>query len=343
MLTRIPAALAVCAMALALGPLAPTQARAAGVSKTLCVFDPSGSNGQVFQLMKDYKLEAVAWGVDFDLKPYTDEKLAADDFKAGKCDASLITATRLRPFHKFAGTLEAMGALPDYAITERVIKSLSKPGASKLMTNGDYEIAAVFPGGAIYLFVNDRSVNTVDALAGKKIATLAYDEASKTMVKKVGASMTAADVGTFSGLFNNGNVDACYAPAFAYDALELYKGIGEKGAVVRYPLAQMTLQLLIRSKDFPDGFGQKSRALAAQNFDKGLKVAREAEKRIPAKHWLDIPAADKLRYDEMLREVRIALRDDPDVALYHPIALKLFRKARCKKDPTRAECAEKVE
>lgn len=319
------------------------MAHAEPVKKSFCVFDPSGANGQVFQLMKDYKLEAVAWGVDFELKPYTDEKLAADDFKAGKCDASLLTATRLRPFHKFAGTLEAMGALPDYETAEMAISALSKGGAAKLMRNGDYEIAAIFPGGAIYLFVNDKSVNTVDALAGKKIATLAHDDASKAMVKRVGASMVAADVGTFAGMFNNGNVDACYAPAFAYDALELYKGLGSKGAVVRYPLAQLTLQVLVKTKDFPADFPAKSRAFAAKHFDKGLEVARKAEKAIPAKHWLEIPAGDIGKYDEMLRDVRVALRDDPNLKLYDGTALKLFRKVRCKKDPARAECVEKVE
>ena len=340
MLTRT---LAACVALCALAPLWATPARAEPVKKVFCVFDPSGANGQVFQLMKDYKVEALAWGVDFELRPYTDEKLAADDFKAGKCDASLLTGTRLRPFHKFAGSLEAMGALPDYDTAERVIKSLSKPAAGKLMTNQEYEIAAIFPGGAIYLFVNDKSVNTVDALAGRKIATLTHDDASKAMVKRVGASMVAADVGTFSGMFNNHNVDACYAPAFAYDALELYKGLGDAGAVVRYPLAQLTLQVLIRTKDFPEGFGQKSRTMAAQNFDKGLKVARDSEKRIPEKHWLTIPPDDMKRYDEMLRDVRVQLRDDAKLKLYDGKALTLFRKARCKKDPARAECAEKVE
>ena len=67
------------------------------------------------------------------------------------------------------------------------------------------------------------------------------------MVQKVGASMITADVATFAGMFNNGSVDACYAPAFAFNALELYKGVGKKGGVIQYPLAQMTLQLLIHS------------------------------------------------------------------------------------------------
>ncbi|MCB9529441.1 MAG: putative solute-binding protein [bacterium] len=331
------AALAVASLLALTGP-----ALAAGeAERTLCVFDPSGANGQVYQLMKNYQTEALGWGVKFDMKPYTDEKTAADDFKAGKCHAALITGTRLRPFHAFAGTLEAMGAMPSYDIIHHVIKSLASTKAAPINKSGDYEIAGVFPGGAIYLFIDDRSIDSVEELAGKKIATLAYDEASKTMVGRVGASMQAADVGTFAGMFNNGGVDAAYAPAFAYKALELYKGIGDKGAVVRYPLAQMTLQVLIRSKDFPEDFGAKSRAFAAANFDRALKLAEDAEAQIPAKHWLDLPEADKARYDLMFRDVRVELRDKKSV--YDKKALSLLKKARCHKDARRPECVEAVE
>lgn len=311
------------------------------VERTLCVFDPSGANGQVFQLMKNYQTEALGWGVKFDMKPYTDEKTAADDFKAGKCHASLVTGTRLRSFHAFAGTLEAMGAMPSYDIIRNVINSLANPKAAKLNQSGDYEIAGIFPGGAIYLFIDDRTIDSVEDLAGKKIATLAYDDASKEMVGRVGASMQAADVGTFAGMFNNGGVDAAYAPAFAYKALELYKGIGDKGAVVRYPLAQMTLQVLIRTKDFPADFGEKSRTYAAANFDEAVKLAKEAEAQIPAKHWLELPEADKARYDLMFRDVRVKLRDEKSV--YDKKALSLLKKARCRNDGRRPECAESVE
>lgn len=336
--TRLIRTLTCAALAVAVPAVA---AAATPVDRTLCVFDPSGENGQVFNLMKTYQLEALEWGVKFDMKPYTDEKTAADDFKAGKCHASLITGTRLRPFHKMGGSLEAMGALPDYDLLRTIIATLALPGAAPLNQNEAYEIAGVFPGGAIYLFVDDKTVDTVEELAGKKIATLAYDEASKTMVGKVGASMVAADVGTFAGMFNNGTVNAAYAPAFAYKALELYKGLGDKGAVVRYPLAQMTLQVLIRSSDFPDGFGAKSRAYAAKNFGTALDLAKKSESAIPAKHWLEIPDADKAKYDLMFRDVRLALRDDK--GLYDKRALSLMRKTRCKADGKRAECADPKE
>ncbi len=313
----------------------------AAEKRSLCVYDPGGANGDIYNMLKDYRTNAAGWGVDFTMKPYTDEKTAAEDFKAGQCHAVLMTGTRVRQFHKFSGSLEAMGALKTYGQLKTVISSLSKKRAGKLMKSGNYEVAGVWPGGAIYMLVRDRKVDTVAELAGKRIATLEYDEASKVMVRQVGASMVAADVGTFSGMFNNGSVDACYAPATAYKALELYKGIGKKGGVVRYPLAQLTLQLLVRTKDFPADFGEKSRAFAASKFNMGMKFVKDAEKAVPAKHWIDIPAADKGRYDEMFLNVRVRLRDKEKI--YHKTTLKLLRKIRCKTDPARAECAEKRE
>ena len=312
------------------------------VKRTLCVYDPAGGAGDVFGLAKDYRIAALADGVDLVPKAYNDERTAAEDFKAKQCHAVLMTATRVRPFHKFSGTFEAIGALSSYNDLRRLIEVLSKPKASSLMRSGEYEIAGVLPGGAVYLLVADRAIDTVGELAGKRIATLTYDGASRFMVQNVGASMVAADIGTFAGMFNNGSVDACYAPATAYQALELYKGLGNKGGVVKYPLAQLTLQLLIRTADFPAGYGQKTRAyFSSQLFDSALGFVKSAEEAIPARQWIDIPREDQARYDEMFRGVRIRLRDVEKV--YHPTALKLMRKLRCRNRPDRAECALKQE
>jgi hypothetical protein len=312
----------------------------AGVKASLCIYDPAGANGDVFNLMKDYRTAASAWGVDFVLKPYTDEKTAAEDFKAGQCKAALITGTRARPFQKFTSSLEAMGALPTYGNLKSVVSSLLSAKAAKLMKQKDYETAGIWSAGAVYLFVRDRAINTAGKLAGQRLATLDFDKAAKTMVRQIGASMVAADVGTFGGMFNNGSVMAAYAPATAYKALELYKGIGDAGGIIRYPLAQMTLQLIVRTADFPEGFTQSSRDYAKKTFKAGLKVVKDAEKQVSSKHWIDIPKADMDRYDEMFLDVRIKLREK---GVYHKSALKLMRKIRCKKDGTRAECAEKRE
>ena len=310
------------------------------VKRTLCVYDPSGAGGEIFGMMKDFKLKAMTLGVDFEARPFTDEKGTADDFKAKQCDAALITGTRARALHPFSGTLEAMGGLPTYDMLKQTVQLLSGSKASSC-AKWKLEVAGVFPGGAVYLYVRDRSVNSVSKLAGKRMATMNFDKAAQIMVQKVGASMINADVATFAGMFNNGAVDACYAPAFAYNALELYKGVGKKGGVIEYPLAQMTLQLLIHKDRFPEGFGASSRKLAAQAFDKGRATAKKAESTIPSASWVSIPDADKTKYDQMFLDVRVELRDKHKV--YDAKALKVLRKIRCRVDGTRAECAEKRE
>lgn len=313
----------------------------AAEKRTLCVYDPGGASGDIFAMMKDFRLKALELGVEFEMKPFVDEKSASDDFKAKQCDAALITGTRARPLHKFSSTIEAMGGLPTYDMLKKTISLLSSAKAAGFMKSGNVEVAGLFPGGAVYLYVRDRGMNSVSKLAGKRMATMNFDKAAQIMVQKVGASMINADVATFAGMFNNGSVDACYAPAFAFNALELYKGVGKKGGVVQYPLAQMTLQLLIHTDRFPAGFGGKTRALAAQSFEVGRSTAKRAEGTIPASAWIEIPKADKAKYDQMFLDVRVELRDKHKV--YDAKALKVLRKIRCRVDATRAECAEKRE
>jgi hypothetical protein len=309
-------------------------------AETLCVYDPSGANGEVYLVAKDFRTEAASWGVNLKMKPYTDEQTASQDFKAGKCDGVLITGTRARLFHRFSGTLEAMGALPTYKQLKKAIKTISQPKAAKLMKGKRYECAGVAPAGAVLLYVNDKKINTVEAIAGKRLATLDYDQAAKYMVRHVGASLVPADVGTFAGLFNNRNADIAYAPATAYHALELYKGVGSKGGVIDYPLAQMTFQFLVHAGHFTPEFTQQSRGWFYKTFDRFAKLSRQAESRIKKKHWITISGDDKKRYAKMFQETRIKLRDEK---IYNRTMLKILRKIRCKADATRAECATKVE
>ena len=80
-------------------------------TKKVCVFDLLGANGPVFAQMKDYKTVALDWGVELVLKPYTSERVAAEDFKSGLCDAVSFTGIRSRQFNSFTGSLDAVGAI----------------------------------------------------------------------------------------------------------------------------------------------------------------------------------------------------------------------------------------
>ena len=90
---------------------------------------------------------------------------------------------------------------------------------------------------------------------GKRIATMDYDKAAPVMVDRVGAIMVPADLGSIGPKFNNGDVDACYVSAPAYAPFELHRGLGANGGVIKYPIAQATLQLMVRHEKFPEAFG----------------------------------------------------------------------------------------
>lgn len=310
------------------------------VERTYCVYDPMGANGGLFGAAKDYRMKVLEWGVDLTLQAYTDEKIASDDFKAGQCDMVMLTGARARPFNKFAATVEAIGAIPSDSVMRNLIRMLAAPAAARYMVQGRYEVVGLMPAGPIYLFLRDRTLDTVEELSGKRIATIDYDEPSKRLVNHVGGSIVPSNSANFSGKFNNGSVDVAYAPAVAYQPLELYKGIGDKGGIVRFNLAYLDFQMLIQKDKFPDGFGNKSRQFVVQAYERVNEMVHRETGSIPEKYWVNLSQTDIDKYNLMLRDVRIALRDE---GVYHPTMLKLLRKLRCREKPAAAECVEKLE
>lgn len=305
-------------------------------AQVICVFDLLGTAGDSYAMMKDYALAANGWGAKVTLKPYTDERVAAEDFKAGQCDGVSITGMRGRQFNDFTGSLDAIGALPSNQAAQSVMGLLASPKLAGDMVKGDYEIAGVVPLGSAFLLVNDRSINTLAKAAGKKIAVLDYDKAQAKLVQKVGAQPVSADVTTFGGKFNNGQVDIIGAPAIAFKPLELHKGLGTKGAIVRFPIAQITGNVIVRKSKFPEGYGQKSRDWVATQVPRAMSIIKKTEAEIPAKFWMDIPANDKIGYVKLMRESRIDLTKE---GIYNKKMMSLLKKVRCQQDSSSFECA----
>ncbi len=309
-------------------------------SKSLCVFDLLGANGPIYAQMKDYKIAAINWGVDLQLKPYISEVKAAMDFKAGLCDAVSFTGIQSRQFNSFTGSLDAMGALPSYAHLKTVISTISAPQAAPLMINDPYEVAGVIPIGAAYLFVNDRALLSKYAeMEGRhsniRIAVMDNDPAQQELVSLLGTPFMSATIAEMYRKFNSGLVDVSYGPAVVYQAMELYKGLQEKGGVIRFPVAQLSLQIIIRKAEFPAEFGQKSREYAFSQFDKAVLLAQNYEQRIAPKWWLNVSEANQSRYHDIYRKTRISLRDK---GVYNAKMLRVMRLVRCKKNPQLSEC-----
>jgi len=327
---------ATAALALTLSPAQAAEKR------SMCVFDIIGANGDIYNIMKDYKTAALGWGVDLELKPYTDEKIASEDLKAGQCDAAVLTGIRGRQFNNYTGSLDSIGAIPSYDAMRTVITVLASgnPSINEKLVSGPYEVGGVAPMGAAYLFVKDRTIDTVGELSGKSIAVLEYDSAQASMASRVGMSPVMSDITNFSGRFNNGSVDICFAPIAAYSALELYKGMQPDGGMIDYVLGQLTAQVILKTDRFPDGYADSSRKYMLGQFDRAMTVIENANNEVDKKWWIRIPEADKLRYDEMMREARIALTND---GVYSKDMMSLLRKVRCKEEPSRAECVNPVE
>lgn len=324
----------------ALSLLGASEARAE--TRKFCVYDPAGRSGDYYGLMSKYATNASTWGVEVEVVPYTDELTAAKDYEAGVCDGVVATGVRLQRFNQFGSTIEAIGGLPSYDLLKQMVNTLntSAAAAPKMQQNGN-TVVGFIPVGAVYLFVRDRNVDTVQELAGKRIATMDYDKASSFMVQRVGAIAVPADLGTIGPKFNNGDVDACYVSAPAYRPFELQHGLGTAGGVLKAPLAQATLQVIVREAKFPEGFAAKSRADLAGRFDAALALVKTAEAGIPANYWVSIPDATQKEWDQLFQGVRVTLRDEKHA--YHADMLRVMKQLRCGANAGRAECAESKE
>jgi len=69
----------------------------AQAAPTICVWDPLGAAGQVFDGAKTYALAMQKHGADIAVRAYSDERIAADDFRVGQCQGLLATSLRTKP------------------------------------------------------------------------------------------------------------------------------------------------------------------------------------------------------------------------------------------------------
>ena len=292
------------------------------------------------KFLEEWALVSKKWGAQVQLISFQDEDLADKAFQNDKCDAVYMTSMRARTYNKFAGSIDALGGVPSNKIAQKAVEYVLDPRNTKRMTTtlqGDsYEVAGIGLIGSAYIFVKDRSLNTIEKAAGKKFAVLGYDDAQKIMVQRVGAQAVISDVSHFVAKFNNGQVNMVGAPAYAYKPLEIYKGLGTNGAMFNFPVLQVTADFVIRPDQFPAGFGQKSRDWFVKNLPKSIAMIGRLEAGIPAKYKMNLTAEDKTKYQKMLRDGRM---DMTKRGIYDPAMMSVLKKARCSVDKANFECS----
>ncbi|WP_353110100.1 putative solute-binding protein [Salinisphaera dokdonensis] len=333
---RAATGLTLCAAFFLMGAVQPAWSQSE--QKTFCIYDPIGANGFIYQSFQDYIVQARSWGVDLNPRAYTDEAVAANDFKAGKCDMTAITGVRNIHFVKFAGSLDMAGGLQTYEQERTAIKVMSSPKAAQYMQQDGYEVAGITPLGKAFLFAREKSsLDSLNKLAGKKIAVMSYDKQASTLSNVAGASPVGASIASFGPMFNNGSVDLAYAPSFAYNALELYKGLGENGGIADFVLGMLSAQIVIHQDGFADDFGQKSRTWVMQNmFDSTLRRVERADADIPDKYWVQVSGDRDAEYREMFRNTREKLWDQN---WYSHRTQHLLKKIRCSANNALSECS----
>lgn len=306
----------------------------------VCVFDLLGKAGESYKFLEVWALVSKKWGAQVQLISFQDEDLADKAFQNDKCDAVYMTSMRARTYNKFAGSIDALGGVPSNKIAQKAVEYVLDPRNTKRMTTTlqgeSYEVAGIGLIGSAYIFVKDRSLNTIEKAQGKKFAILHYDRAQRVMVERVGAVPVMSDISNFIKKFNTGEVDVVAAPAYAYKPLEIEKGLGSKGAMLNFPVVNVTADLIVRPERFPAQFGEQSRQWFLQKIPQSFAMVQRLEAAIPSKIKMQLSKEDKEKYQRLLREGRIDLTKQ---GVYDPGMMRVLKKARCTVERTNFECS----
>lgn len=309
-------------------------------NQKVCVFDLLGKAGESYKLLEEWSLASKAWGAQVQLLAYQDESKVEKDFKDGVCDAFYMTSMRARSYNKFAGSIDAIGGVPNNTIAQKaIIYALDKRNAKRLMTTvgkDSYEVAGIGQIGSAYIFVRDRKINNLEKAEGKKFAVLHYDYAQKVMVDRVGAVPVMSEISNFIRKFNQGEVEIVAAPAYAFKPLEISKGLGSTGAMVNFPVVNVTADLIIRDNKFPTNFASQSRQWFIKQLPKSFAMVKRLEAEIPAKYKMNLSKEDQVKYQKILREGRMDLTQQ---GIYDAMMMTVLKKARCTIERTNFECS----
>jgi len=306
----------------------------------VCVFDLLGKAGESYKFLEEWALVSKKWGAQVQLISFQDEDLADKAFQNDKCDAVYMTSMRARTYNKFVGSIDALGGVPSNKIAQKAVEYVLDPRNTKRMTSTlqgeNYEVAGIGLIGSAYIFVKDRSLNSIEKAQGKKFAILHYDRAQRVMVERVGAVPVMSDISNFIKKFNTGEVDVVAAPAYAYKPLEIEKGLGSKGAMLNFPVVNVTADLIVRPERFPAQFGEQSRQWFLQKIPQSFAMVQRLEAAIPSKIKMQLSKEDKEKYQRLLREGRIDLTKQ---GVYDPGMMRVLKKARCTVERTNFECS----
>lgn len=301
----------------------------------LCVFDIIGANGDTMGIAKDYALAAKNWGVNINPIVYKNVEPLLADFNSNKCDGIVADNYNTRPYNQFMATVGAVGVISDYDIAQSVLFALSSPKLERHMNYKNWEVVGYIPYGLAYFASKDRTVDSIQKLAGKRIGILQVDPSQRRMAQKVGMQPINMTIDSMAAQFRKGDFDVMPMPLIAYQPFEIGKVLGSKGGFPRYPLAFLTLNVVMKKGTYPDGFAQKSRVWFSQKSKQFISIVKKWDATVPKSMMYEIPDIDRPSYDTLLAQMR---REFVANKTYDSTMINLIKYFRCKQDPKFIDC-----
>lgn len=301
----------------------------------LCVFDLIGANGPTMSIARDYALFAKQNKVEIELKFFSNFKQMTTNFDQKKCDGLVGDNFGTRKYNSFMATIGAIAAIPNYQIAQQIFNAISTPRLAYKMKTLDYEVVGYMPYGFGYLAGKDRSINNLDKAKGLRVGVLEADPTQRRMAERVGMVPILMTIDDAPARFSRGEFDVIPVPAIVYEPFEGEKVLGPNGGVIKYPMALMTMNFILRRGTYPTDFGQKSREWFAKRSPQMFKTAMQWDATIPKRVWVEISDMDIKSYEHLAFQLR---KEFVDNKIYDPVMMNLIRHLRCKQDPSFIEC-----
>lgn len=298
----------------------------AAPKRSVCVFDPIGKSGDVYSNARDLSMQFRTLGIEIDLVLYLNEVQARKAFEARRCDAAILTGLQARHFNSFVATIEAPGVFLNYETIPTILNIMASEKAAKYMKKGSVEVAGVYPAGFVYMVVNNRKKAHPQALRGQRIINLDDNSMIKDFAERVGGTTVPASADTFAKLFKGGKGDITFAPMAIFSAMELDVAIDEQdGTVMNLPIALLTIQLLIHTDRFPEGYGQAAREISLRNYEHILGISKRAEAQVQKRFWHN-GFPDLSEWEEVAYATRQSMLNK---GYFDPKMLTIINKFRC--------------
>ena len=311
-------------------------------SHRVCVYDLAGNTGDQAHLMATWQQAALAKdSFRPELVVYTDARKALEDFKEGKCQAAWLPGGLDDSVLPALDTLEALGAVPTYQHARVLAIVLSAENDFTQYVRDDQHVlmGLLFSGPAYILFNKPSEMRALRSrMPG--ISFLTTNTAQAHFATLMGATPAHAALISAGGRFNNGSVDAMFAPLEMVPWLELDQGL-KQGGVYAQPFYYASYRLVAEAEQFSDEDQAWSRTFFADQLAHYAEQSETLEQDVLASlPTIQPDPKERAELESMLQAFRVTLRDE---GVYDKRILSLMRKVRCKLDTSRQECLGPVE